>query len=186
MTGNYFLQGIQHITDLEGYDHMLFLAALCAPFSIRQWKTVLLLATAFTVGHSISLALAAMQIIQFNRDIIELLIAISILATAVINIFKTKMDSVSILSYVITSAFGIIHGMGFSGYFRMISDDSESIIGQLFLFNLGVEAGQIFIILLFFGLIYLVSQVVTDRRKLCIAISVVAALLAAWMVVERI
>ncbi|MBL0314788.1 MAG: HupE/UreJ family protein [Flavobacteriales bacterium] len=186
MSDNFFIQGIQHITDLEGYDHMLFLAALCAPFTFKEWKTVLLLATAFTVGHSVSLALSALELIHFNRDLIELLIAITILLTALVNVFIDQKGKISVWSYLLTTGFGIIHGMGFSGFFRMISDDTGSFIRQLLLFNLGVETGQILIIMVFLGIMFLAGKMIVQHRKLSFAVSLFSAAVAAWMVYGRI
>lgn len=186
MTDHFFIQGIQHITDIDGYDHMLFLAALCAPFTLKQWKPVLFLATAFTIGHSISLALAVLDVIHFDRDLIELLIAVTILITALSNIFLTKRNDVSIWYYFLTAGFGLIHGMGFSGFFRMISDDTSSLIGQLFLFNLGVEVGQVFIIFIYLILVHFISKVTVKRDKINLAVSLLAALVSAWLVLERI
>jgi hypothetical protein len=185
MTEQFFFQGIQHITDIDGYDHMLFLAALCAPFTLKQWKPVLFLATAFTVGHSISLALAVLDIIHFDRDLIELLIAITILITALSNIFIPKKSDVSVWYYVLTAGFGLIHGMGFSGFFRMISDDTSSLVGQLFLFNLGVEVGQVIIIFIFLILVYFISKTRVNHNHINKTVSFFAALVSAWLVLER-
>jgi hypothetical protein len=146
MVGNYFFDGIMHITDVEGYDHMLFLLAMCAPFTFRDWKPVAILATAFTVGHSVSLALAAFDVIRFSSEIIEFLIPITILATSAFNWFSSDSNNRSAYRYMTAGIFGVIHGMGFSSFFRMISSEGEGFIGQLFLFNLGVEAGQLLIL----------------------------------------
>lgn len=184
---HYFYMGIQHITDIEGYDHMLFLAALCAPFIPKQWKPVVILATAFTLGHSISLALAALGIITFNRDLIELLIAITILITAVLNFFIQQSDSTKtpVLSYVITSIFGVIHGMGFSGFFGFIAEDTQSIVRDLFLFNLGVEAGQIIIIGLFMLCVYVLLRIGVPHKFINWSVSGLAILVSAWLITQR-
>ena len=79
--------GFDHITDPGGYDHILFVIALCAIYTLRQWKQVLVLVTAFTIGHSITLALATLKLINYDTKVIELLIPVTILITAVSNFF---------------------------------------------------------------------------------------------------
>ncbi len=147
----YLKMGQQHIADWEAYDHMLFLIALCAIFSIKHWKPLLLLVTGFTIGHSLTLALAGLDIIRFPRDIIELLIPITIIVTACYNIRRGPMEkheNLSIGHYVLAVGFGLIHGMGFSNFLRsmrMPGEDS-SMIEQLLAFNIGIEIGQLFIV----------------------------------------
>lgn len=148
------LEGIGHITDFDGYDHMLFLLALSAPFSFKDYKKLLLLATAFTVGHSLTLAASAMGILRFNSDTIELLITVSIAITALLNFF-IKDSKIYWWNYVMAIGFGLIHGMGFSTYFRMMFSSDGNWLVKLFKFNLGVEIGQIAIlsVILLFGFI---------------------------------
>lgn len=143
----YIIEGVAHITDPGGYDHMLFLLALSCNLEWFRWKKTLLLITAFTLGHSVTLGLAATGGIAVSSGLIELLIAISILFTALAGLTSgyVKRDFGIILPYVITTFFGLIHGAGFSSYFKMIAGDSEFVL-QLFQFNLGVEMGQILIL----------------------------------------
>lgn len=155
---NYFVDGILHITDVEGYDHMLFLLAMCAPFTFRDWKPVAILATAFTVGHSISLALAAYDVIRFSSEIIEFLIPVTIIATAIFNLAFGISGKVTGYRYLSAAVFGIIHGMGFSSFFRMISGEGDTFVYQLALFNLGVEAGQLLILTAFLAIIALIAR----------------------------
>ncbi|MFN7599768.1 MAG: HupE/UreJ family protein, partial [Bacteroidota bacterium] len=138
----YFSLGRDHILDYaNGYDHILFVLALCSVYVIRDWKKILILVTAFTIGHSITLALATMQIISVDTGLIEWLIPITILITAVNNLFK-KVEAVSRdtiqINYVFALFFGLIHGMGFSNYLRAILGKDHSIITQLLAFNLGL------------------------------------------------
>ena len=150
--GLYMQLGWQHISDLEGIDHILFIIVLCSIYSWEDWKQVILLVTAFTIGHSITLALSTLDIIRIDPDLVELLIPITILITALSNLVRPKqIGSTKItLSYLIAVGFGLIHGMGFSNFFRELMGGDASIIRPLFAFNIGLEIGQIGIVVLFF------------------------------------
>ncbi|GAA4456528.1 HupE/UreJ family protein [Nibrella saemangeumensis] len=160
--------GFDHITDPRGYDHILFVIALCAVFTIRQWRKVLILVTAFTVGHSITLALATLQLIEYDSGLIELLIPITILITAISNFFYRKADNrftvretKPLLRYVLALIFGLIHGMGFSNYLRSLLGKETSIVQPLLAFNIGLEIGQLFIV----GLILILAFVAIERLR---------------------
>lgn len=183
----FFVDGILHITDFAGYDHMLFLLALCAPFTYREWKKVIWLATAFTLGHSISLALAATESVHFSSALIEFCIPITILLTAGYHLLdKQSSERVKPTSYAITTIFGIVHGLGFSGYFRMISSEGESFLTQLFLFNLGVEVGQLIILTAILSIIAIVTATFPGSTKYrTYALSLIACALAAWLAFEK-
>lgn len=149
----YFSLGKDHILDYNnGYDHILFVIALCALYQLRDWKQVLILVTAFTIGHSVTLALSTLNIISVKGELIEFLIPITIFITAVSNIFK-KEDTFSgkaiQINYLYAVIFGLIHGLGFSNYLKSILGRDKSIISQLFAFNLGLEFGQIIIVAVF-------------------------------------
>ncbi len=177
-------EGIQHITDWNGYDHMLFLLALAAPFALKDWLKVLKLATAFTLGHSLTLALAATNTIHFNRDLIEKLIPITIILTALTNLalLYKKNHSSNRLSYFITASFGLIHGMGFSSYFKMIYDEQSSFVQGLLGFNLGVEIGQLVILTGILGLLWIVLKTgLISQKTLTIAMSLLAFSLSLWL-----
>lgn len=160
--------GFDHITDPRGYDHILFVIALCVIYTIRQWKKVLILVTAFTIGHSITLALATLRIIDFNTQLVELLIPITILITALSNITSKKADNrfvvreqSPVLRYTLALVFGLIHGMGFSSYLRSLLGQEANIVKQLLAFNLGLEIGQIFIV----GLVLIAAFVAIERLR---------------------
>lgn len=151
----YLHLGFLHITDLKGYDHILFIVALCAIYQISDWKKVLILVTAFTIGHSITLALATLQILAFSGDVIEFLIPITILVTAIGNLFQSdktgqlnKKGGSQHLRYIAALCFGLIHGLGFSNFLRSLLGKEESMVQPLFAFNLGLEAGQLLIVVL--------------------------------------
>jgi hypothetical protein len=149
----YFDLGRDHILDYaNGYDHILFVIALCALYQLRDWKQVLILVTAFTVGHSITLALSTLNIISVKVELIEFLIPVTIFITAGSNIFRNEesMGSRNMqLNYFYAAFFGLIHGLGFSNYLKSILGRDRSIISQLFAFNIGLEFGQIIIVVIF-------------------------------------
>jgi uncharacterized membrane protein len=157
----YFQLGLEHISDVKGYDHILYLLVLCAIIPAKEWRKVLVLVTAFTIGHSLSLALSVLKIIQINAAFIELLIPVTILFTAVWNLVEVKFrDSQNTkISYLLTVLFGLVHGLGFSNFFTAIYSPEMSIVLPLFSFNLGLELGQILIVAVFlvlkFGLSFL-------------------------------
>ncbi len=149
---SYLLLGFQHIADPRAYDHILFVVALCAIYRPRDWRRILILVTAFTIGHSITLALATFNIITFNKDLIELLIPITILLTCFIN-FAHKSQEIysanenpSFFRYPMAMFFGLIHGMGFSNFLRSMLGKEVDIWQQLLAFNLGLEVGQMLIV----------------------------------------
>lgn len=151
--GIYFSLGKDHILDYSnGYDHILFVIALCALYQMRDWRQVLILVTAFTLGHSLTLALSTLDIISVRADLIEFLIPVTIFITAVSNIFRNE-DNLSNrdlqINYFYAVFFGLIHGLGFSTYLKAILGKNQSIVSQLFAFNIGLEFGQIIIVGIF-------------------------------------
>lgn len=148
----YFQLGYEHILDVNGFDHILFVVALCAIYLVQDWKKVLILVTAFTIGHSITLALSTFELVNFRTDIIEFLIPVTIFITAFSNIIRkqnTVKPSALNLNYFFALFFGLIHGLGFSNYLKSLLGKNESIITQLLAFNLGLELGQIIIVAFF-------------------------------------
>lgn len=149
----YFELGKDHILDYKnGYDHILFVLALCALYIMRDWKRLLILITAFTVGHSITLALATLDIVSVKPELIEFLIPLTIFFTAVSNIFRREENQSTLslqINYGYALFFGLIHGLGFSNYLKSILGKDESIVTQLLAFNLGLELGQIIIVAIF-------------------------------------
>ncbi len=157
----YFRQGINHITDFNGFDHMVFIVTLCAVYNIKQLKQLLILVTSFTIGHTLTLALSALQIITINQQLIETLIPITILLTSIYNITSWKVSKrVYNYNYFLAIGFGLIHGMGFSNFFRamMMGITDNSIIFPLFSFNVGIEFGQIIIVSIFFSILFLATK----------------------------
>jgi hypothetical protein len=147
----YFNLGINHILDLAGFDHILFVIALCAIYLSRDWKRILILVTAFTIGHSLTLALATLKMINFSSEWVEFLIPVTIAITAFVNIFKPKPSNRRgiQLNYIFALFFGLIHGLGFSNYLRTLLGKETSIFQPLLAFNIGLEVGQLIIVAVF-------------------------------------
>lgn len=153
----YLQMGFDHISDLAGFDHILFLVALCAVYRIEQWRNLLILVTAFTLGHSITLALASLGILTISSELIEFLIPTTILLTALYNVFGHRTPPGTRRmgwNYAMALFFGLIHGMGFSNYFRALLMDDSSIFVPLLGFNLGIELGQLLIVALIVGVAF--------------------------------
>jgi hypothetical protein len=165
----FYLQlGFDHISDIAGYDHILFLIALCAVYRLEQWKNLLILVTAFTVGHSITLALTSFSIITIPSRIIEFLIPVTIAVTAIHNIYGySSMSSVEKMNgrYSMALFFGFIHGMGFSNYFRALLMDDSLIIIPLLGFNLGIEIGQLLIVFFIVGIVFVFLNLLGMRHR---------------------
>ncbi len=149
----YITEGIRHIADWDAYDHMLFVITLCAFYAISQWKQVLILLTAFTIGHSVTLLLSGLELVSINPQVIEVLIPLTIILTAIHNVWAYPSNNQRNIrwNYVLALGFGLIHGLGFSNFFRaMLTGINDDIVLPLLGFNLGIEIGQIIIVLVFF------------------------------------
>lgn len=184
----YLQLGFEHIADLAGYDHILFIIALCVIYRLAQWRHVLILVTAFTIGHSITLALAAFDVIKISVPLIEFLIPVTIVITCLFNVTQRAMQPKKIrLNYAMTLFFGLIHGLGFSNQFKMLLSQEQSIVDLLLPFNIGIELGQLVIVVL----IMLMSFVFLDlfkvkHREWNLFVSGAAAGVAMLMALERI
>lgn len=157
----YFKLGLHHVLDINGYDHVLFLIALMVPYAFKDWRRVLLLITLFTVGHTLSLILSVFGVVYINPTLVEFLIPITILVTAVFHLFtagkSSKNESVSFVA-IVTLFFGIIHGLGFSSYFKSIlPGDATDKLLPLLEFALGIEAAQILVVFIVLILSYIVQ-----------------------------
>jgi len=147
----FFKVGLEHVLDINGYDHLLFLIALTAPYVSKDWKRILILVSFFTLGHTLSLLLSVFNVVAVKAVLVELLIPITILITALFNIImagkSTKNGSMSFVASI-TVFFGIIHGLGFSNYFNSILPGKPvDKLAPLFEFALGIEAAQILVVL---------------------------------------
>ena len=162
----YLQLGFDHITDSRGYDHILFIMALCTIYTLVDWKKVIILVTAFTIGHSITLALATMGIVKVNPDVIELLIPVTIVITASLNFFyKSRKNLFALKEKVFTARyplalfFGLIHGLGFSNYLRVLLGKEAAIFNPLLGFNVGLELGQLIIVVIILSIAFVVIEI---------------------------
>ena len=144
----YLKLGFNHIANFNGYDHILFLVVLCAVYQLKQWKKIIILVTAFTIGHSITLFLVSFDIFSIPSRYVKLLIPITIMITSLHNIRSIEIIRNSNMSknYFLALFFGLIHGMDFSNYFKALIMSPEEIIIPLFAFNIGLEIGQFLIV----------------------------------------
>jgi len=162
--------GFHHIADPKAYDHLLFIITLCAVYQLTEWKKILVLITAFTIGHSLTLALSTLDIFRLPSALVEVLIPITILLTAMHNVWAKKPDgslfskAVSV-NYMLAMSFGLIHGMGFANFFRSLMGEEGSIIWPLFSFNVGIELGQLMIVSFFFTTLAAMAQVFKIQHR---------------------
>ena len=151
----FFKQGLSHILDLDGIDHLLFILAITVFFSLSQWRKLALLITAFTIGHSITLVLSVYDIFTLPRDIIEQLIPITIIVTCINNFIKVyKPTQINYqLLYTTVLIFGCIHGLAFSNFLKMAFFEDDNLLASLVGFNIGIELGQLIIVDVFLAAI---------------------------------
>jgi hypothetical protein len=165
----YFQIGLKHVLDIYAYDHVLFLIALAVPFSFKDWKRIVLLVSLFTIGHTLALILSVFGIIVVKVNVVEFLIPITILITALFNLFtagkSSKKESINVV-FFITLFFGIIHGLGFSNYFKSILGGTPSSkLLPLTEFALGIEAAQIVVVFIVLILSYIVQTVFRFSKR---------------------
>ena len=158
----YFNIGLQHVLDIDGYDHVLFLLALTVPYAFKDWKRVLILVSLFTLGHTLALMLSVFEVVIIKASLVEFLIPITILITALFHLFTAgksgKKESITFVAFV-TLFFGIIHGLGFSNYFKSIlpGEKTDKLV-PLLEFALGIEAAQIIVVLIVLLLSFIVQS----------------------------
>lgn len=193
----YMQLGFHHITDLRGADHILFLLALAAIYRFRDWRECLWVATAFTVGHSLTLALAVTNVLTIRPALIEFLIPITILATGIENLLvRDSVRPFATRRYrpVLAGVFGLVHGAGFANYLRSLFVDRMAV--PLFGFNVGIELGQICVLVLTFSAFMVVDRLIAAVRPTrpvslapvrarAIAVSSVVLIVASRWAVER-
>lgn len=185
--GFYFEIGWEHIISKNALDHQLFIAAIAAIYLLKDWKQVLILVTAFTIGHSVTLALSVFDVIRFSSSWVEFLIPCTIIITAVSNLFQKKFTPKSIrINYFLALAFGLIHGMGFANSIRFMLASDQSVGWGLFGFNVGLEVGQVVVVVVLLLLAYLIINIFrVNRREWVIFLSAAVFSLALKMALER-
>ena len=164
----YFNLGLEHVLDWQAYDHVLFIAVLVAAYTFSEWKKIVWLVTLFTLGHTLSLALSTFEVVMVKSQLVEFLIPLTILLTAIFNLFtagkKASNGRINVL-YVATLFFGLIHGLGFSTYFKMISGNTSEKILPLIEFALGIEAAQIIVVLIVLLLAFIFQSIFRFSKR---------------------
>lgn len=176
----YIELGLNHVLDFSAYDHILFLIALSLPFTFKSWKKVLVLATVFTIAHCLSLGLSVYGIVVMDTGLIEFLIPMTILFTAIFNLMylKSEAKEVNILLPVLATAFfGLIHGFGFSNYFKMLMSGEEEKLSPLLGFAAGIELSQILIVLTVLILVYVARAIFKVKQGYFISITSILIIL---------
>ena len=185
--GFYFKIGWEHIITTEALDHIFFIAALAAIYMLKDWRQVLILVTAFTLGHTITLALSSLNLVEVSSDWVEFLVPCTIVFTALSNLFQKNFTPKSIrINYFLALFFGLIHGLAFANTLRMLIAGDQSFAWSMFSFSLGLELGQVLIV--FF--ILLLSQLAVallkiNRKDWVIFLSSAVMALAVQMAAER-
>lgn len=186
----WFQTGFEHITDLAGYDHMLFLLILCSVYSFRNWDWLILI-TAFTIGHCITLALSVLNIIRLPSSLIEFAIPLTILISAIFRWIQVEKDENKSYQkdqkvYAVTLLFGLIHGLGFSNMLRSLLGSQADILQPLLFFNLGLEVGQIVIVLCSLVSITSLNEYAhIPRFYLVRGIAIPVGFVSLWLMFER-
>ena len=185
----YFEIGWHHIMSFDATDHLLYILSLIALYPFNAVKKILVLITAFTVGHSLTLILSVVNFIHFNSDWVEFLIPLTILSTAVFNIYQQKTLRINkwiMPNYFLALAFGVIHGMGFANSIRFMLADTQGITLPLFSFNAGLEVAQIAVVGIMLWLIYSVERIFKISHPLVTyALSGISGILAIMLCFER-
>ena len=186
MFKTYLELGFDHILDLNAYDHILFVMTLCVIYAVAQWKQILILVTAFTIGHSVTLALSTLGLVNIPGRLIEYLIPVTIILTAVYNIFKVRADNNKItLHYNLAAFFGLIHGLGFSNYLKALLGTEEDLVIPLLAFNVGVELGQLIIVAITIAVTMLLVKILNLKQKYWVwAVSTVAILVSVKLIID--
>jgi hypothetical protein len=186
--GFYFRLGWEHIISANALDHQLFIAALAAIYLLQDWRQVLILVTAFTIGHSLTLALSVLDIVRFPSNWVEFLIPVTIVITAFSNLFQKKFTSRSVsINYFLALFFGLIHGMGFANTLRFILAKDQNLGWGLLGFNLGLEVGQIVVVMIVLLIAHVMVNLIRIKRKeWVIFLSALVLGLAFKIAVERI
>jgi hypothetical protein len=192
----YLHLGFRHIADLRGYDHILFIAALTIAYRPGEWRRLVWLVTAFTVGHSITLALATLDLVRVNSHTVEVAIAGTIVVTSLLATATTARSEAGsttpvsargqLLRYTLAAGFGLIHGLGFSTFLRSLLGDEQSLFVPLLSFNVGLEVGQLLIVLSVIVLGVGAERVLgLARRDWVLVMSGAIAAIGTTMVIDR-
>jgi len=186
----YFKVGIHHILNLDAYDHILFIATLVAIYRLKQWRQIIILITAFTLGHATTLILFTLDIISIQSRFVEFMIAVTIAITALSNVLTPLQEHINkrlyYSKYAISAFFGMIHGMGFSSYLKAMLDTTQSMTVALFAFNLGIEIGQLIVVIAILSLSFFVLNFLKVKQKIWnYTVSFLGLLVALFLMFQR-
>lgn len=183
----YFTIGWFHIMSSAATDHLFFITILAIIYSFADWRKVLILVTAFTIGHAITLFMSVLNLLSLNSEIVEFLIPCTILVTAIMNLFLKKDRGISHqIQYGIALGFGLVHGLGFANYIRMMVSVNQQLVWALFSFNLGLEAGQIVVVCFVLLTVWLSSRIHANAHLRWVSIvSTFVLLFALKLAIDR-
>lgn len=181
MFKTFFESGFEHILDINAYDHVLFIISICLLANFKAWKKLLILVTAFTIGHSLTLALSALDILTIPAIIIETVIPITIILSALDNIFQSGKEESFSPKYLLVLIFGFIHGMGFSNFFKALLGKEENIVGPLFAFNVGVEVAQLCVVVLTLMFLFLLNKLGVKQKYSTIVGSTIIIIISIYL-----
>ncbi len=191
----YLQLGFRHIADLAGYDHILFVVALAIPYTLREWRRLAILVTAFTIGHSVTLALATLRLVSVPSALVETLIPVTIMATALLALVEQRRaterrDAAAPLAfpagrYALAAGFGLIHGLGFATFLHALLGAGENIAVPLLAFNVGLESGQLLILAVVLGVGGVVVRAILPRARWVQLLAVVTCGMATVLLVQR-
>ncbi|BAO77032.1 HupE/UreJ family protein [Winogradskyella sp. PG-2] len=184
---HYIELGINHILDPQGLDHLYFIVSFCLLYTISNLRKIAGLVTAFTLGHCITLALAALEKIYINPDLIELLIPITIIISCLLNYwilikenkYQTPKGN---LIYVIILFFGLIHGLGFSNFLSAMLFEGESIVAPLLGFNIGIEIAQLIIVIMVLAALWISDNVIKSKKIVRLTLNTIIMLMVLQMI----
>lgn len=183
----YLSLGWEHIISTDALDHQLFILALIAAFSFDDWRKLLILITAFTVGHSITLAISLMDFFRIPTAVVEFVIPVTIAITALYNIItRKKSQQLTKINYVLALVFGLVHGLGFANTARAAMSSEDSLLMPLLGFNIGLELGQIILVLVILILhFFAISLFRVNKKDWVMFISSGVFALSIQMALER-
>lgn len=184
----YFQIGWKHILSWDATDHIYFITALAVIYTFQDWKKVLVLVTAFTIGHAVTLYLSALDYFRFSIEWVEFAIPCTIIITAGSNLFiREERKQRIMLQYLLAMCFGLVHGMGYANYIRMMLSKNQDMVWSLFSFNVGLEMGQLLVVLLVLGIQWvLVKNNIVSARILARIISIYVMVVSILLALERI
>lgn len=183
----YFKIGWTHILSWDATDHIYFITSLAIIYTFLDWKKVLLLVTAFTIGHAITLYLSALDLFRFSIEWVEFAIPCTIVVTAATNLFlRPEVKTKGVLQYLMALVFGLVHGMGYANYIRMMLSKNQDLLWSLFSFNVGLEMGQILVVLLVLSMQWgLEKYKVIHARLLTRIVSSLILIVSLLLAIER-